>query len=181
LGPHEPGHLCRLDGVTLGRPVEERPQGIGARQEPALRRGLPGGDVLLPDLDDPRRPVRLTPAGRADRLGHASSSARNSRTFTCEPAAMSPSPAGITARPFALVTVDSRFDPAPPVLVARHRPWSRDTRTLANCMRSWRLGRSSSSTATISGRNTSRRPIILSTAGRMNSSKLTNTETGLPG
>src|SRR5205823_1015846 len=115
LRPHEPRHLGRLERVSLRRPVEERPQGLGARDEPALSRGLPARDLLVADLDDPSRSVGLPPPERAGRSRHASSSARNSRTFTCDPAAMSPSPAGITARPFALDTVESRFDPAPPV------------------------------------------------------------------
>ena len=91
-------------------------------------------------------------------------------------------PGGTTARPFALVTVDRRLEPAPPVLVASHRPRRRPTRTRANCVFSRGPEMSGpSTTASTSGRYRSLRPIILSRAGRMNTSNDTNVETGLPG
>ena len=102
-------------------------------------------------------------------------------TRTLDPARAVSVPTGRMARPLAFVTVASRFDAEGPVLPARHAPFSRHTRTRANCVLSFGPLMSLSRMAQISGRKMSLRPIILRRAGRMKTSKETNTETGLPG
>ena len=102
-------------------------------------------------------------------------------TRTCEPSGASSTPGGIIASPFARDTVEIRFEPRAPVGVAFHPSDPRATTTRAYCI--FPLGPATSwvRRAVISGLDTCERPIIFSSAGRTNSSKLTNTLTGFPG